>query len=173
PGAARRASRRARAAGQRAAHLFRVARRLRDRHPRDAAARLPLAALVGVWPEEGIAIVARRDERLLDRARADPADEVPHRAGLVVRSRRARAAERLLADDRARRLVVHVQVPGRVAELLAGLLDRRALLGEDRAGEPVRRAVVDELERLLPLPLRVDVGGHDRAEELVAEEPEV
>src|SRR5213076_3331113 len=60
--------------------------------------------------DERVAVVGRRDEGLLDRARADPADQVPHRAGLVVRPGRARAAERLLPDDRAGRLVVDVEV---------------------------------------------------------------
>src|SRR4029077_2299093 len=62
---------------------------------------------------ERIAIVARRDERLLDRPRRDPADQVPHRAGLVVRPGGACASEGLLADDGARRLVVDVEVAGR------------------------------------------------------------
>src|SRR6185312_7502799 len=35
--------------------------------------------------QERVAVVLRRDEGLLDRAWADPADQVPHRAGLVVR----------------------------------------------------------------------------------------
>src|SRR4051794_36663149 len=69
--------------------------------------------------EERVAVVARRDERLLDRARCDPADQVPQRAGLVVRPRGAGAAERLLADDRAGRLVVDVEVSGRMTEPLA------------------------------------------------------
>src|SRR5690349_6192355 len=98
---------------------------------------------------EGIAVVGRRHERLFDRPGADPADQVPHRARLVVRAGRARAAERLLPDDRAGRLVVDVEVAGRVLELVAGELDRRAVAGEDRAREPVRRGPVDELERLL------------------------
>src|SRR5512133_1019955 len=125
-------------------------------------------AVVG---HERIAVVLRRDERLLDRPRADPADQVPHRAGLVVRARRASPAERLLSDDGAGRLVVDVEVAGRVAQRFLRLVDRSALLREDRAGEPVRRRVVDELERLLPLVLRVDVGRHDRPEELLAHQP--
>ena len=36
--------------------------------------------------EERVAVVGSRHERLLDRARADPADEVPHGARLVVRA---------------------------------------------------------------------------------------
>src|ERR671934_1719911 len=95
---------------------------------------------------ERVPVVPRRDERLLDGARADPADQVPNRPRLVVRARGARPAERLLADHRAGRLVVHVEVAGRVAELLACLLDRAALVREDSPREPVRRAAVDELE---------------------------
>src|ERR1035437_7544494 len=41
---------------------------------------------------ERIAVVGRRDERLLDGARAQPADQVPHRAGLVVGARGAGSA---------------------------------------------------------------------------------
>ena len=36
--------------------------------------------------QERVAVVGGGHERLLDRARADPADEVPHRARLVVRA---------------------------------------------------------------------------------------
>src|SRR4029077_4834964 len=99
-----------------------------------------------VGRHERVAVVGRRHERLLDRARADPADQVPHRAGLVVRSRRAGAAERLLPDDRAGRLVVNVEVAGRIPELLPGEFERVALLCEYRSGQPVRRALVDEVE---------------------------
>src|SRR5512147_947926 len=58
---------------------------------------------------ERILVVQRRRERLLDRPRAHPPHEVQLGAGLVVRSRPARAAERLLADDGARGLVVHIE----------------------------------------------------------------
>src|SRR5207253_1318846 len=100
--------------------------------------------------QERIAVVPRRREGLLDGARAHPADEVPHRAGLVVRAGRARAAERLLPDDGPRRLVVHVEVAGRVAKPVLRLLNRLAVLREDGAGEAVRRGLVDQLERLVP-----------------------
>src|SRR5919198_4826984 len=77
-------------------------------------------AAPAVGRHERVAVVGRWDERLLDRSRADPADQVPHRARLVVRPRRARAAERLLPDNGAGRLVVDVEVSRRVAELLLG-----------------------------------------------------
>ena len=53
-----------------------------------------------------ILVAASRNEGLLDGARNRPADEVELSAGLVVRTRLARAAERLQADHGARRLVV-------------------------------------------------------------------
>ena len=62
------------------------------------------SALVGVGGD------GRGDEGLLDRAGADPAQQVVDRARLVVRARRPTAAERLLADHRAGRLVVDVEV---------------------------------------------------------------
>src|SRR4029453_10550583 len=79
-----------------------------------------------VGRHERVAVFGRRHERLLDRARAHPADQVPHRAGLVVCSGRAGAPERLLTDDSACRLVVHVEVAGCVTELLVGELERAA-----------------------------------------------
>src|SRR5262249_11488692 len=104
-----------------------------------------VAAGVGlVGGHEWVAVVARGNERLIDGTRAVPADQVPHRAGLVVRPGGARAAERLLADDGARRLVVDVEVAGRVAERLLGLDHRVAVVREDCAGQPVGRAAVDE-----------------------------
>src|SRR5207249_4576902 len=139
----------------------------------DALAAAARTARTAVRVEERVAVVARRHERLLDRAWADPADQVPHRAGLVVRARGARAAERLLADDRAGRLVVDVEVAGRVLELLVRILDRRSVAREDGAGQAVGRGPIDELERVVPLLLRIDVGRDDRAEELVAHRAEV
>src|SRR5207248_3669897 len=124
----------------------RVPRRLK--HALSVTETLDRPRAVSVGFHERIAVVRRRDEGLLDRARADPADQVPHGAGLVVRARRACAAERLLADDRARRLVVDVEVAGRIAELLVGELERVEVAREDRPGETVRRAAVDELQRL-------------------------
>src|SRR5919197_5344536 len=79
------------------------------------------SALAPVGSHERIAEVRRRHERLLDGARAHPADQVPHRAGFVVRARGARAPERLLRDYGAGRLVVQVQVPRGVAELVFGV----------------------------------------------------
>src|SRR6266496_6439352 len=59
-----------------------------------------------------VAMIGRRHKGLLDRSRRGPAEQVPHRAGLVIRSRRAAAAERLLSDDSAGRLVIDVEVAG-------------------------------------------------------------
>src|SRR5919197_4179252 len=84
-------------------------------------------AAPAVGRHERVAVVGRRDERLLDRAGAHPADQVPHRARLVVRPRRARAAERLLPDNGAGRLVVDVEVSRRVAELFLGEVECVAL----------------------------------------------
>src|SRR5690349_18885030 len=53
---------------------------------------------------EWILVIAWRRERLFDRSRANPSHEIELRARLVVRPRAARAAERLLANHRARRL---------------------------------------------------------------------
>src|SRR3954452_5598895 len=57
-----------------------------------------------------VAVVGRGGERLLDRAGRGPAKQVLRRARLVVGARAPPAAERLLADDGAGRLVVDVEV---------------------------------------------------------------
>src|SRR6478672_1618188 len=85
---------------------------------------LPVPLLLG---HERIGVLRRRRERLLDRSRAHPANEVELRPGLVVRSAGSRTAEGLLAHHRARRLVVDVEVSCRVAERDAGLLDGAAV----------------------------------------------
>src|SRR3989441_9541409 len=95
-------------------------------------------------PHERVAKIGRRDERLLDRPRAHPAEQVHEAPRLVVRPRRARAAEGLLANDGARRLIVDVEVAGRVGQRLRHPGDRRAIPREDRAGERVGRAPVAE-----------------------------
>src|SRR5450755_1544874 len=70
--------------------------------------------LLGI--HERVMVFGGGDERFLHRARVRPAHEVHLRSGLVVRARRARAAERLLSDDRARGLVVDIEISGGVAE---------------------------------------------------------
>src|SRR5690606_25248869 len=75
-----------------------------------------------------VAVVGRRRERLLDRPGADPAEQVVVEAGLVVRAARTGAAERLLRDDGAGRLVVDVEVAGRLSESVLRFADRRAVV---------------------------------------------
>src|SRR6185503_20336135 len=84
---------------------------------------------------ERILVVPRRSERLLDGARAGPPHEIQLRAGLVVRARSAGAAEWLLPDDRAGRLVVDVEVAGGVAQRGRRLADGGAIAREHRAGQ--------------------------------------
>src|SRR5687768_9626474 len=77
----------------------------------------PLAQTTGSGLEHRrVAELDGRDEGLFDGPGAQPALQVQGAPGFVVRSGPARAAERLLPDDRARRLVVHVEVAGSVAE---------------------------------------------------------
>src|SRR4051794_40049795 len=106
----------------------------------------------------------------LDRARAGETDQVPHRAGLVVRAGCASTTEGLRADDRARGLVVHIEVACRVSQRLVGLSDRRLVAGEDSAGQSVGRRLVDGLESVGPVDVVVYVGGEDRREQLLGDE---
>src|SRR5581483_6484683 len=57
-----------------------------------------------------IPMIRRRFECLLDRSRRRPAEEVPHRSGLVVRAGGSGPAEGLLPDDCSGRFVVDVEV---------------------------------------------------------------
>src|SRR6188472_797150 len=61
---------------------------------------LPVAHLF--LGHEGVCVIRRRREGFLHRSRAYPPHEVHFRSGLVVGARGARAAKRLLPDDRAR-----------------------------------------------------------------------
>src|SRR4029077_5911749 len=94
------------------------------------------------------------------------------RAGLVVRARGTRAAERLLPDDRTGWLVVDVEVARRVAELVLRIRRSRPILREDGACQAVRSGAVDERQRLIPRVFVVNVGRDDRPEDLVAQQPE-
>ena len=80
--------------------------------------------------------------------------------------------EGLLSDDGSGRFVVDVEVSRGVAEPVLRLLNRGAILGEHCAGQPVGRICVDEVERLAPARLVVEVRRHDRPEELLAQQPE-
>jgi hypothetical protein len=70
-----------------------------------------------------VAVVGRGHEEFLDRAGAHPPDQVEYRAGFVVGAAGPGAPERLLADYRAGRLVVDVEVARRVPQRLGGLGD--------------------------------------------------
>jgi len=96
-----------------------------------------------------VVIAPRWHERLLDAARADPAQQVEDRAGLVVGAGGAGTAKRLLADDGAGGFVVDVEVACGVAQALEALLDRVTVLREDRTGQCVRAGAVDELQCLI------------------------
>src|SRR5262245_23513416 len=117
-----------------------------------------------------VAVVRRRDERFLDRTRTPPAQQVQRRAGLVVRARRTRAPERLLTHDRPGRLVVDVEVAGGEAQHVARTGDRRAVLGDDRAGEPVRRGRLHLGEYAVVVAVVIYVEAEDRPEVLRRED---
>src|SRR3989337_3700638 len=120
---------------------------------------------------ERIAIIQRRRERFLDGAWAYPAHQIELRAGLVVGSAASGSAERLLSHHRAGGLVVDVEVSRGIAEQQRCLSDRLAVAAENRSGERIGRSLVDDPERFLPPPIRVDVVCYDRAEDLFAEQP--
>src|SRR5688572_23654077 len=75
--------------------------------------------------QERISVIGSRNKSLLDRAHADPAEQIYFCAGLVVRTRPASTAKWLLADHRTRGLVIDIKVTRGIAQLL-----RRHLNGE-------------------------------------------
>ena len=64
------------------------------------------------------------------------------------------------------RLVVDIEVPRGMAELLIRQIDRFPVGRKHRAGERIRGGRVAEIERLLVLPVGVDIDREHRAEEL-------
>ena len=77
-----------------------------------------------------IEVVLKPDKVLLDAARGDEAVEDRDAARLVVRAARARTAERLLANDRARALFVVVDVARRVPQAVRRVQERLAVRRE-------------------------------------------
>ncbi len=71
--------------------------------------------------------VLEPDEVLLDAPRGHEAVEDRDAARLVVRAAPSRTAERLLADNRARALLVVVHVAGRVAQAVRRVHERLAV----------------------------------------------
>src|SRR5206468_10540248 len=118
-----------------------------------------------------IAIIPGRRKSLFDIPRADPANEIELRARLVIGARGTSPAERLLANHRARRLVVDVEIPGSVAQRQRCFANRTTICTEYSASQRVRRSLVDGLERLRPLLVRVDVRRNDGPEDLFAQQP--
>src|SRR5581483_1481910 len=90
-------------------------------------------------------------------------------ARLVVGARRTRTAKGLLAHDRSRRLVVHVEVAGRVAQPVRRTLDRIAVIGDHGTGQRVLGTAIDDVEDLVKALVGIDMDGEDRAEVLGTE----
>src|SRR5437868_10791452 len=106
--------------------------------------RAPLVVVIHVR----VAVADRRRVRLLDNTRAGPADQVEEGPRLVVGAGGAGATERLQPDDRAGRLVVDVEVAGRVDELLGRFANRLPVGSENRAGQAVGAGPIAQVERL-------------------------
>ena len=119
-------------------------------------------------------MISRRHKGLLDRSRRGPAEQVPNRAGLVIRSRRAAAAKRLLSDDGAGRLVIDIEVAGGETQRAHCLVDGEAIGREDGPGQGIRRRRLELMHRRTPRPSRisrvvVDMHREDRPEVFVRE----
>src|SRR5439155_469441 len=121
---------------------------------------------IGPWP----ASLSRLPEPAARAFRSKPAQKRPR---LVIGSRSARAAEWLQPDHGTGRLVIDVEVAGRVDQLLGRLADRLAVAGEDRPGESVGACPVAQVKRLVKLAVCVRIDGEDGAEKLLAQQLEI
>ena len=101
-------------------------------------------------------VVFNPDKVLLDAPRRDEAVEDGHAACLVVRTTRTRTAKWLLADDRARALLVVVNVTRRVTQTVRRLQESLAFGCEDSSGERICTRRIDELKRFLEVCVFVD-----------------
>ena len=126
-----------------------------------------ISSLLLFFTHVGISDRSGRAERFLDRVGAEPADHVERGTRLIVGAGGTRAAERLLADDRAGAFIIDVEVTGGVAQGIFHLDDRRAVLREDRAGQGIGRSAVADGERLIQLVVIIDVDRNDGAKDLL------
>eukprot|EP00756_Hemistasia_phaeocysticola_P022014 Hpha_TRINITY_DN15806_c1_g2::TRINITY_DN15806_c1_g2_i1::g.188261::m.188261 len=117
----------------------------------------------------GVTNLSARHEGLLRGTGRDPAGHVLQRPGLVIRTAGTRPTERLLGDDRASALVVHVPVSGGVLQPLVRLCDDIAILAPDGSREGVATGVVDFVQGVFPLVVLEYVAGEHWAEDLIGE----
>src|SRR5205814_10059116 len=113
------------------------------------------AVVVLLRLHERVPIIRRRRKRLLDVPGAHPAHEIELRPRLVVSAGTASSAKRLLPDHRAGRLVVDVEIAGRIAERERSLADSSAVRAEHPPRQRVWRRLVDDLQCLPPPLVRV------------------
>lgn len=115
-----------------------------------------------------VVVFGRRNKVLLDRARRDEAVKDRDRARLVVGAGRASTAKGLLANNRARALVVDVKVAGSVAQQVRRALERDAVLAENGTRQGVLGGVFNQRASLFKLVVLVHVDSHDGAENLLS-----
>lgn len=96
----------------------------------------------------------------------DPAHEVEGRGGFVVRSAHSAPAERLLSHIGARRFVVDIEIPGRVAESFRRFEDDGPVPGENRAGQCIGARAVDKGQCFVERGVIVDVDRENGSEDL-------
>src|SRR5215217_8622976 len=116
-----------------------------------------------------VVVIGRRYERLLDGPGRRPPQQVERGARLIVGARSARAAERLLPDDGAGRLVVDIEVARGEPQPVLCLQHCLPVVGDDRSRQRVLRAVVDDIEHLLVVGVGIHVYRQDGSEVLGGE----
>ena len=114
---------------------------------------------------EWVTVIGRRGQCLLDRPRADPAEEVEVGPCLVIGSRSSGTSERLLTNDCACWFVVDVKVAGGIFECAHGVIDGVAFTGKHGASEGVFTRGIYRLQDAVEVIGGVDVNRDDRPED--------
>src|SRR5215207_10358682 len=118
----------------------------------------------------GVPDLLGRHESLFDGTWTAPSDQVPYRAGLVLGSRAAGPAERLLPNDGTRRFVIEVEVASCASQPPTRPIQGGPLVRDDRSGQPVRGGRIDFRQGRVEVSVVVDMQRQNRPEVLGRED---
>ena len=114
-----------------------------------------------------IAIFGGRHKVFLYGTRTDPAQQVQVAARFIIRTRSPGAAERLLTNHGAGRLIVIIEITGCIAQYTAGLHHGITVLAENGTCEPLWRGFLTQLQRSFKVLVLVYINAHHRAKDFL------
>jgi len=106
----------------------------------------------------------RRHKRFLYRAGVCPTNKIERSACFIIGSRRTRASERLLSDNRPCRLVVDIKIARRITQNIERFLHCKSVASENRARQPVNRSLVAKFQSCLIFSIFVNKNSYYRTE---------